>query len=97
VSGARLLRDRATLVPERALQRHVWRPSGTPAVVLLDGRAVATWRQEARSRQLTATVEPFAGLDEDARAQVEVEAAELARFRGAAAAAVVVAPARVGA
>jgi hypothetical protein len=52
---------------------------------------------EARSTQLTVTVEPFAGLDEDARAQVEVEAAELARFRGAADAAVAVTPARVSA
>lgn len=92
-----LLRDRETLVPDRALQWHVWRPSGTPAVVVAGGAAVATWRTETRRKRLTVTVEPFADLGADVREQVEAEAAEVARFRGADATEVVFTPARAGA
>ena len=51
--GARLLpagdpflaqRDRATLLPDKAHQRAVWRPAGSPGLVLMTGRPVGVWR-----------------------------------------------------
>lgn len=92
-----LLRDRATLVPDRALQRHVWRPAGTPAVVVAGGAVVGTWQMKPQGKRLTVTVEPFTGLGADVRAQVEAEAADLGRFRGARDAEVVIGPPRAAA
>jgi len=42
-------RDRDLLVPQRAAQRTVWRASGNPGVVLVDGEPVATWRSRKHS------------------------------------------------
>jgi len=76
-----MLRDRATLIPDTALHRHLWRSSGNPGVVLVDGRFVATWRPQKRGRRLTLAVEAFASIPHRIRSQIEAEAATLAPFR----------------
>jgi Winged helix DNA-binding domain len=76
-------RDRATLLPDPALRRRLWRPVGGPGLLLLDGRPAATWRLQVRGRRLQVTVEPFGSLPAAARAAVEAEAERLAAFRGA--------------
>ena len=88
--GARLLpaggpflaqRDRATLIPDRAVQRAVWRPVGSPGLVLMTGHPVATWRARNAGPRLDVVVEPFAGLGERQRTAIEHEAGLVALFR----------------
>ena len=90
-SGARLLpagdpflaqRDRATLLPDKAHQRAVWRPVGGPGLVLLTGRPAGLWRAKKARGRLCITVEPFASLGERQRAAVDNAAALVAPFRG---------------
>jgi Winged helix DNA-binding domain len=90
-AGARLLptgdpflaqRDRGTLLADRAVQRAVWRPAGSPGLVLVAGHAVATWRARTAAGRLEVTVDPFAKLNQRQRAAIELEAAIVAPFRG---------------
>ena len=50
-------RDRATLVPDRARQRAVWRPVGSPGLVLMTGHPVGTWRARRRGAACAVTVD----------------------------------------
>lgn len=52
--------------------------------VLVDGRVAGTWRRERRGARLDVVIEPFDELDEKASAAVAAEAADVARFLGAA-------------
>jgi DNA glycosylase AlkZ-like len=90
-AGARLLpagdpflaqRDRATLLPDKAMQRALWRPVGSPGLVLVAGHPVATWRARAASGRLEVTVDPFAKLNDRQRTAIEQEAAQAAPLRG---------------
>ncbi|HET6951739.1 MAG TPA: winged helix DNA-binding domain-containing protein [Acidimicrobiales bacterium] len=90
-SGARLLpagdpflaqRDRATLLPDRAQQRAVWRPLGSPGIVLMTGRPVGTWRARATGSRLEVAVEPFGTLGDRQRTAIEQAAGAMAPFRG---------------
>jgi hypothetical protein len=76
------LRDHATLIPDRAVQRRVWRSAGSPGVVLASGRAVATWRSRKQGKRLLLSVEPFAPLSPGARVEIEEEAEGLGPFWG---------------
>ena len=87
--GARLLpagdpflaqRDRSTLIPDRAVQRAVWRPVGSPGLVLMTGHPVATWRARQAGPRLDVVVEPFAALGERQRGAIEQEAGVVAMF-----------------
>jgi hypothetical protein len=90
-TGARLLpagdpflaqRDRSTLLADRAHQRAVWRPVGSPGLVLVTGHPVGTWRARAAGKQLEVTVEAFVSLGERQRTAIEQAAATVAPFRG---------------
>ncbi|MDD7968424.1 winged helix DNA-binding domain-containing protein [Actinomycetospora lemnae] len=92
VTGVRLLpprdpllqlRDRASLAP-RVLHRLLWRSTGAPGVVLLDGRLVATWCARTKGARLVVSVEPFAPLHATTRSGVEAEVASIAPLRGCA-------------
>ncbi|HWI64183.1 MAG TPA: crosslink repair DNA glycosylase YcaQ family protein, partial [Symbiobacteriaceae bacterium] len=72
------MRDRATLVADRAVQRRLWRAAGSPGAVLADGELVATWRAEKHGKRLCLTVESFAASLPD----LEAEAQALLPFRG---------------
>lgn len=90
-AGARLLpagdpflaqRDRATLLPDRAHQRAVWRPAGSPGLVLVAGRPVGTWRARKARGRLMVTVDAFGELGERQRRAIEQAAGVVAPFRG---------------
>src|ERR687892_1634542 len=90
-SGARLLpagdpflaqRDRATLLPDKAVQRAVWRPVGSPGLVLVTGHPMGTWRARGAGGRLEVTVDPFAKLNDRQRTAIEHEADLVAPFRG---------------
>lgn len=90
-SGARLLpagdpflaqRDRSTLLADRALQRAVWRPAGSPGLVLMTGHPVGTWRARVAGSRLHVTVEAFGSLGDRQRTAIEQAAAAMAPFRG---------------
>jgi hypothetical protein len=74
--------DRETLLPDKALQRRVWKTVGNPGVVLAEGRVVATWRPQKKGKRLKITIEPFVALTEQIRADIESEAELLASFKG---------------
>jgi DNA glycosylase AlkZ-like len=89
--GARLLpagdpflaqRDRATLLPDKARQRAVWRPVGSPGLVLMTGHPVATWRAQVAGGRLCVTVDPFGSLGDKQRTAIEHVASLIAPFRG---------------
>ncbi len=50
--------------------------------LLVDGRAVATWRSIRHSAGLHVAIEPFTSLDPDVEEAVEAEARDVARFLG---------------
>jgi len=75
-------RDRPTLLPDKALHRRVWRILGNPGVVLADGHIAGLWRPQKKGKRLVVTVESFAALAQNARAEIEAEAALLAPYRG---------------
>jgi hypothetical protein len=77
------LRDRDTLLPDRALRRRVWRPIGSPGVVLVDGRVVGIWRPRKQGQRLALTVEPFVRLPRPTRDAIQAEAEHAAPYRGA--------------
>lgn len=89
--GARLLpagdpflaqRDRSTLLPDKAHQRALWRPAGSPGLVLMTGRPVGIWRARQAGARLRVTVEPFGELNPRKRQAIEEAAAVVAPFRG---------------
>jgi hypothetical protein len=89
-TGARLLpagdpflaqRDRSTLLADRAHQRAVWRPVGSPGLVLVTGHPVGTWRARAAGKRLEVTVDAFISLGERQRTAIEQAAATIAPFR----------------
>ncbi|MFW5899003.1 MAG: winged helix DNA-binding domain-containing protein [Jiangellaceae bacterium] len=57
-----LLGHRELVLPRRELQRRVWRPVGSPGVILLDGEIAGTWRHRIGGRRLHVALYPFHGL-----------------------------------
>jgi hypothetical protein len=75
-------RDRATLLPDKALHHRVWKILGNPGAVLADGQIVGTWRLRKQGKRLMVAVEAFDSLSRRVRAEIEAEAALLAPHRG---------------
>lgn len=75
-------RDRDLLVPDPARRRAIWRPIGSPGVLLVDGEAAGTWRARAQGKRLAVTVEPFAPLTRAVRSELAPEGDLLAAARG---------------
>jgi len=75
-------RDRETLLPAKALRARVWRSIGSPGVVLVDGRLVATWKPAKKGKRLRITVQPFAPIAGAARSHIEAEVEAIAALRG---------------
>src|SRR4051794_27666214 len=53
--------DRATLVPERAQHKEVWRIVANPGVALVDGTVSCAWRARKQGRRLAVTLLPLGG------------------------------------
>ncbi|MCI0398115.1 MAG: winged helix DNA-binding domain-containing protein [Chloroflexi bacterium] len=84
-------RDRETLLPDKALQRQVWRTSGNPGVVLANGEIVAVWRPQKKGKRLLLTVTPFTRLSRPVQGEIAAVAEGLAPYRGCASAEVTLA------
>ncbi|WP_216213300.1 winged helix DNA-binding domain-containing protein [Amycolatopsis aidingensis] len=76
-------RDRACLVADPALRNQIWRTSGNPGVLLVDGEVAGVWRPRKQGSTLTLRVEAATETVEPMRAAIEREAGSLAPFRGA--------------
>jgi hypothetical protein len=74
-------RDRTTLLADQSLHRRVWRATGAPGAVLVDGHLRATWRPRAKGRVLEVRIEPLDELPSPAIDLVHEEAERLAAFR----------------
>ena len=72
--------NRATLVPDAALRKRVFRPVASPGVVLQDGEVGGLWRARGRGARLELEVEPLGRIDREALA---AEAERVAELRGA--------------
>ncbi|SDF95597.1 Winged helix DNA-binding domain-containing protein [Blastococcus aurantiacus] len=75
-------RDRATIVPDAARAKELWRIIGRPGAVLADGDVVGSWRARKAGTSLDLTMEPFGPLPSRLRAAVEAQAERLADHRG---------------
>ncbi len=51
-------------------------------IILVDGRAIATWARKRSGRKLSITVSPFESLSDDVRAGIDGEVREIGRFLG---------------
>jgi Winged helix DNA-binding domain len=71
-------RDKERLIPDKDLRKKVWRPIGSPGIVLADGRPAGTWRARKQGRRLTIETEWF-GPPVDIRDEAE----RIAALRGA--------------
>jgi winged helix DNA-binding protein len=74
-------RDRTTLIADRRLHKLVWRSSGNPGVMLVEGRVAGLWRPQKTGKRLLLTATPFVALNADARAAIAAEAAAIAPLR----------------
>jgi hypothetical protein len=76
-------RDRATLVPDRALAGRVWKPVNPPGTILRNDQVVGTWRSTRKGSRLVVTVEPFGSVNRKTKTAIEAAAERIAPFRGA--------------
>ena len=51
-------------------------------IILVDGRAIATWARKRSGRKLTITVSPFESLSEEVREGIDREVEDVGRFLG---------------
>ncbi|GAA3224010.1 crosslink repair DNA glycosylase YcaQ family protein [Actinocorallia longicatena] len=73
-------RNRPFLVPDKAVEKELWRPLGNPGAILLNGEIAGTWRPKLAGRRLDLTVTAFTELP---RTELESEAALVGEVRGA--------------
>jgi len=76
------LGTRSFVVPDRALAKAVWRPTGSPGIVLLDGELAGIWRARKSGRVLRLTVSLPRNLTAKQRTTVEGQAQVVAEARG---------------
>ncbi|MCI2419877.1 winged helix DNA-binding domain-containing protein [Saccharopolyspora sp. K220] len=81
-------RDRTQLLPDPTHRKALWRAVASPGALLVDGEIVGTWRAKKAGHQLQVDVTAFRTLRSTTRAEVAVEAEQLATTRGAKSAAV---------
>jgi hypothetical protein len=93
VEGVRLLppqdpylqqRDRERVLADQTQRRRLWRPVGSPGLVLVDGQAAGVWTSTLRGKSVKVAVEPFIPLASRVRDALAAEADSVARLRGAA-------------
>jgi Winged helix DNA-binding domain len=79
---AYLLGNRSFLVPERAVAKAVWRPVGSPGVVVVAGEVAGVWRSRQSGRTLRLSVTAYTKLTAKQRAAVEEQGDVVAAARG---------------
>src|SRR4051794_40260221 len=75
--------DRATLVPDRAQQKEVWRVVANPGVALVDGAVSCAWRARKQGRRLTVQLVRLDGWRPAHERRIVGELAGVAALRGA--------------
>ena len=75
-------RDRTTLIPDRDVQREIWRATPVDGLVLIDGAPAATWRPKKTGQRFALQVRAFGALPKDAVVSLRSEAAAIATHRG---------------
>lgn len=75
-------RDRATLVPDPAHRKELWKILGNPGALLAEGELVGAWRSKSTARRLELTITPLVPVPKPVRAQAEAEAERVAAVRG---------------
>jgi hypothetical protein len=75
--------DRATLVPDPAQQREVWRVTANPGVALVDGAVSCAWRATRTGGRLDVRLLPLDGWHAAQLGRVREELATVAALRGA--------------
>ncbi|MBW3536752.1 MAG: winged helix DNA-binding domain-containing protein [Actinobacteria bacterium] len=75
-------RDRATLVPDREVQKRVWRATPTDGLILAAGVPVASWRPKKKGKHLVLNVEPFAKMTKPTLSALRDETTAVAEHRG---------------
>ncbi len=76
------LQQKDLLVSNAALRKKIWRSSGNPGVVLVDGEVAATWNPQKQVERLVLRVEPLLSpLEVAVRQEIEAEAGRMAPFR----------------
>jgi len=73
--------DRATLVPDAALRKRIFRPIASPGVVLVNGRIAGLWKVRARGKRSAVEIEELGRLP---RRKLAAEAERIASLRGSA-------------
>jgi Winged helix DNA-binding domain len=76
-------RDRYRLLPDSELRKRLWRPVGSPGLVLIDGQAKAIWSSHREGKTLRIIVDPFGPLRKSERHAISDEADSIAPLRGA--------------
>lgn len=71
-------RDRQRLIADESIRKRLWRPVGSPGLILHDGRPVGLWRARKQGSRLAVEAEWFGEP-----ADVRQEAERLAALRGA--------------
>jgi hypothetical protein len=77
-----LLGHRTFLVPGRTLAKEVWRPLGSPGVLVLSGEVAGIWRARKSGKTLQLTVNPRGSLTAKQRKELDTQAAVAATARG---------------
>lgn len=81
------LRDRETIL-DKAHHRDVWRTSGDPGTVLVDGEIVGIWRPRKRGRELRLELTSFQALSRRRKDALAAEAERIGPLREASSVAV---------
>ncbi len=75
------LRDRLTIIPDKAQHKLVWGALGNPGVVLSDGEILGIWRPQKKGQRLLLTVTELQPVPPNVRAEIEAEATLFGPFR----------------
>lgn len=75
-------RDRETIL-DRRYHREVWKATGEPGAVLVDGEIAGVWRPRKSGRKLTVTIKTFGSLLDRDRESLRNDADQIAPLRGA--------------
>ncbi len=75
------MRDRNLLVPDRRLNRQIWKMVGNPGAVLHRGEIIGTWRPRKKGRSLNIEITPFDALERSERDGIDEEAELMAKLR----------------
>ena len=74
-------RDRSLLLPDKRLQRLVWRTVGNPGAILQQGRVAGCWKSKTRRGSLLVEAVFWQEPGPAARAAVQAKAEAWAAFR----------------